>query len=172
MQIKIVEKDILDPLGDIDPVKLDLNPIPYDFEFVSLVDNTKPGADIILSSLAETLGKRKFITVKKPAGAPATTEQLERAAEGEIALIALGDCGSCSSWVILDAIRLEKKGVPTISICSERFTEFAHELAKSHGAEHLRIISVEHPIAGLSNDEIQTRTLPIIPSLKYILQIP
>ena len=172
MQIKIVEKDTLDPLGDIDQVKLVLNPIPYDFEFVSLVDNTKPGADIILSSLAENLGKRKFIPVIKPAGAPATLEQLEKAAEGEIALIALGDCGSCSSWVILDAIRLEKKGVPTISICSERFTEFAHELAKSHGAEDLRILSVEHPIAGLSNDEIQTRTLPIIPSLKYILQIP
>ncbi len=87
-------------------------------------------------------------------------------------MIALGDCGSCSSWVILDAIRLEKKGVPTISICSERFTEFAHELAKSHGAEDLRILSVEHPIAGLSNNEIQTKTLPILPSLKYILQIP
>jgi hypothetical protein len=172
MQVKIVEKDILDPLGDIDQVKLDLNPIPHDFEFISLVDNTKPGADVILSSLAENLGKRKFITIKKPAGAPATMKQLEIASEGEIALIALGDCGSCSSWVILDAIRLEKKGVPTISICSEKFTEFAHKIAKSHGAEDLRILSVEHPIAGSSNNEIQIKTLPIIPSLKYILQIP
>jgi hypothetical protein len=172
MQVKIVEKDTLDPLGDTDQVKLDLNPIPHDFEYISLVDNTKPGADIILSSLAENLGNRKFIIVKKPAGAPATVEQLEIAAEGEIALIALGDCGSCSSWVILDAIRLEKKGVPTISICSERFMEFAYELAKSHGAEDLRILSVEHPIAGLSNNEIQTKTLPILSSLRYILQIP
>jgi hypothetical protein len=172
MQVNIVEKDTLNPLGDINQVNIDLNPIPHDFEHISLVDNTKPGADIILSSLAENLGNRKFITVKKPAGAPATDEQLEMASKGEIALIAIGDCGSCSSWVILDAIRLEKKGVPTISICSERFMEFAHELAKSHGAENLRILSMKHPIAGLSNNEIKTKTLDILPSLKYVLQIP
>lgn len=172
MQVKIVEKDTLNPVGDIDKVKLELNSIPNDFECVSLVDNTKPGANIILSSLAEVLGNRKFINIKKPAGAPATVKQLETAANGEIALLALGDCGSCSSWVILDAIRLEKMGIPTISICSEKFLKFASELAKSHGAENLRILCVEHPIAGLSNTEIQTKIFPIIPQLKYILQIP
>jgi hypothetical protein len=87
-------------------------------------------------------------------------------------LLALGDCGSCSSWVILDAIRLEKMGTPTISICSDQFSGFAHELAKSHGAEHLQIISVEHPIAGLSNEEVRTKAMAILPSLRYILQIP
>ena len=84
MQVKIVEKDTLNPLGDINQVNIDLNPIPHDFEHISLVDNTKPGADIILSSLVENLSNRKFITVKKPAGAPATDKQLEMASEGEL----------------------------------------------------------------------------------------
>ncbi len=129
-------------------LKLDLNPIPYDFEFVSLLDNTKPGADIIMTFLMDNLGKRKFINVKKPAGAPATNSQLEIAAKGDIAILALGDCGSCSSWVILDAIRLEKMGIPTISICSDKFSVFAHELAKAHGAEDLKILSIKHPVQG------------------------
>ena len=94
------------------------------------------------------------------------------AAKSEIVILALGDCGSCSSWVILDAIRLEKMGTPTISICSDRFSPFAHELAKSHGAENLNILTVEHPIAGLSKEEIVKKTCKIIPPLRYILQIP
>lgn len=172
MRVKVVEKEVLNPLADINSDKLDLNPIPYDFEKISLIDNTKPGADIILKYLGENLGKRTFINVNKPAGAPATKQQLEKAAKGDIIILALGDCGSCSSWVVLDAIRLEKMGIPTISICSTSFSKFAGELARSHGAEDLNILSVEHPIAGLSEDEITEKTMKILPSLRYILQIP
>jgi len=31
---------------------------------------------------------------------------------------------------------------------------------------------VEHPIAGLNNDEIEEKALKIVPNLLYILQIP
>jgi hypothetical protein len=172
MNVKVIEKDLMDPLAEINKVNIDLNHIPHDFDYVTLLDNTKPGADVVLKFVEENLGKRKFNWVKKPAGAPATIKQLKKAAESEIVFLALGDCGSCSSWVILDAIRLEKMGIPTISICSDRFSSFAHELAKSHGAEALNILSVEHPIAGLSREEIVKKTLEILPSLRYILQIP
>ncbi len=172
MKVKVVEKDVLNPLAEILMVKEELNPIPYDFESVSLLDNTKPGANVILELLKENLGKRKFVKVNKPAGSPATIKQLETAANSEIVILAVGDCGSCSSWVILDAIRLEKMGRPTISICSDRFLNFAHELAKSHGAEDLNILSIKHPVAGLSTEEIEEKTLQILPSLKYLLQIP
>ena len=171
MNVKVVEKEVLDPLAEINKIKMNLNPIPYDFEFVSLLDNTKPGANTILTFLMENLGKRKFIKVKKPAGAPATISQLKTAAKGEIAILALGDCGSCSSWVILDAIRLEKMGTPTISICSDKFSTFAHELAKAHGAEDLKILSVKHPVARLSIGEIREKTIQILPLLRYILQL-
>lgn len=172
MKVKVVEKDVMDPLAKINRVKQDLTPITSEFNLISLFDNTKPGANTILTFLMENLGKKKFINVKKPAGAPATNSQLEMAANGEIVIIALGDCGSCSSWVILDAIRLEKMGIPTISICSDRFSNFAHELAKSHGAEDLRILSVKHPVSGLSTEEIRFKTLTILPYIKHILQIP
>ena len=140
MKVNVVEKDVLNPLAEINKVKMELNPIPYDFESISLLDNTKPGANVILEIIKENLGKRKFIKVKKSAGYAATFKQLETAANAEIVILALGDCGSCCSWVILDAIRLEKMGTPTISICSDRFLNFALELAKSHGAEDLNIL--------------------------------
>ena len=172
MKVKVVEKDLLNPLADISTIKQELNPIPYDFECVSLIDNTKPGADVILKVIENNLGNRKFKKLKKPAGGPLANHQLEIAAKADIVVLALGDCGSCSSWLILDAIQLEKIGTPTISICSDRFSKFAHELAKYHGAEDLNILSVKHPIAGLSNEEIKLKTFEILPSFQYILQIP
>ena len=172
MKVKLVEREVLDPLGKVQTDKLKINPLPEDFETFTLVDNTKPGARVILDILTESLGNRQFIMVKKPAGAPATPEQINKASSGEIAILALGDCGSCTSWVILDAIRLEKMGIPTISICSDHFAPFARELAKSHGMEELRILEVKHPVAGLSIDEVDEKARAIIPSFLYLLQIP
>jgi hypothetical protein len=36
----------------------------------------------------------------------------------------------------------------------------------------IRILEVEHPIAGLTTDEVEEKTLKIVPNLLYILQIP
>ena len=121
MIVKVVEKDVMDPVAETGDHKIELNKVDPDFKKLALFNNTKPGADVILDYLGENLGKSELIRVKKPAGAPATQNQLEEAALGELVILALGDCGSCSSWVILDAIRLEKLGVPTISICSTSF---------------------------------------------------
>lgn len=172
MRVKLTEKDVLNPLGEVKGEKITLNPLPYDYNQVSMVDNTKPGADLILKILSQPLGNRELQWVSKPAGAPATDLQIQKAASADLAILALGDCGSCTSWVVLDAIRLEKRGIPTISICSDHFAPFARELAKSHGLGDLRILEVEHPIAGLSIDEVNDKTNKIVPSFLYLLQIP
>jgi hypothetical protein len=172
MKWKMVERRVMDPLGETSSEKMDLTPLPDDFEVVSLLDNTKPGSDVILTTIQKSLGNRVFIKLKKPAGAPATPQQLEKAAEADICILALGDCGSCTSWVILDAIRLEKMDVPTISICSDQFINFARELAKSYGTENLRILELKHPLAGIQTEEVEEKTLKILPNLQYLLQIP
>ncbi|NYB50946.1 MAG: hypothetical protein HVN35_00020 [Methanobacteriaceae archaeon] len=172
MRVKLTEREVLNPLGEVEKTKINLNSFPYDFNRVSLVDNTKPGAEIILKVLSESMGKREFMWVRKAAGAPATEEQIQSAASSEVAILALGDCGSCTSWVILDAIRLEEYGTPTISICSDHFAPFARQLAESHGMRDLRILEIEHPLAGLTRDEVEDKTLKIVPNLLYLLQIP
>ncbi len=172
MRVKLTEKDVLNPLGKVEGKNLTLNPLPYDFDNVSLVDNTKPGAHTILKVLSESLGNRELMWVNKPAGAPATDQQIKKAASTDLAILALGDCGSCTSWVVLDAILLEERGIPTISLCSDHFAPFARELAQSHGLADLRILEVEHPIAGLSRDEVEEKAREIVPSFLYLLQIP
>ena len=171
MNVKIIEREVLNPLGETEMEKVEINSIPKELSRISLFDNTKPGADIILEIVMESLSEIEFSDVKKPAGAPATPQQLENAADAELSILALGDCGSCTTWVVLDAIKLEKRGMPTISICSHHFAPFARELAESYGAKNLRIIEIEHPIAGLSEEDVKAKTLKIIPEIKELLSI-
>ncbi|MCK9151994.1 UGSC family (seleno)protein [Methanobacterium alcaliphilum] len=169
MKVNIVEREVMDPLAEPEGMKLILNNIPSQIRAISLFDNTKPGADVILETIASKLNNLKIINSEKPAGAPASKYQLKKATEGDVSILALGDCGSCTTWVILDAIRLEKKGIPTISICSDKFSSFARNLAQAHGAKDLRIIEISHPLSGKKAEEVEEKTFKIIPELKKIL---
>ncbi|MGB9837196.1 UGSC family (seleno)protein [Methanothermobacter sp.] len=164
MKVKIIERDVMDPLADTIMEETPVNSIG-DAGTISLLDNTKPGADLILRTVESALTGFNFIWSEKPAGAPARAEQIARAAGGDLCILALGDCGSCTTWVILDAIRLEGMGVPTISICSDRFSEYARRLASAQGMPGLRIVEVEHPIAGLEPEAVRRRAEKIIPSI-------
>ncbi|MBI5680935.1 MAG: hypothetical protein HZC47_08585 [Methanobacterium sp.] len=168
MRVNVVAKDVMDPLGESAAAKIEITAIPPKINKITYFDNTKPNADIILNTIKENL-KIDSIDAQKPAGAPATKEQIEKAKKGDLVILALGDCGSCTTWVILDAIRLEKKGIPTISICSHKFVEYAHSLAKAQGAENLRIVEINHPIAGLKEDEVKLKSEEIIPSIKKLI---
>jgi hypothetical protein len=53
MKVKIVEKDVLNPLAEIEAIKLEVNPIPENINKISLFDNTKPNANLILKIIAE-----------------------------------------------------------------------------------------------------------------------
>lgn len=170
MRVKVIEKEVMDPLGETAADKIEVMAVPSKINKISYFDNTKPNADIILAAVDESLdinGKK----VEKPAGAGATEEQLKDAADADLSIIAVGDCGSCSTWVILDAIRLEKEGTPTISICSDNFMEYGRSLAKSHGADDLRIVEIKHPISGQKKENVREKAAETIKEIKKLLNI-
>lgn len=168
MKIKVIEREVLNPLADTDALEIEINPIPEKIDFVSFLDNTKPNADLLLDTIREKLEFNNSIKVRKPAGAPGTDEQI-REAKADLSILALGDCGSCTTWLILDAIKLEKQGTPTISVCSDIFAPFARELAESYGAGGLRIVEVEHPLAGQSRESIENKGQKLINQIKSII---
>jgi len=171
MRVKVIEKEVMDPLAETAAKKIEMSPIPEKIRKITYFDNTKPNADVILNTIREKLNIEAIEAIK-PAGAPATEEQMQMAKKGDLMVLALGDCGSCTTWVILDAIRLEKEGKPVLCICTHEFTDYAHSLAKAHGAEDLRIIKIQHPIAGLEEDEVKAKTEKITPEIKKLLNIP
>ncbi|MHB8393230.1 MAG: UGSC family (seleno)protein [Candidatus Dormibacteria bacterium] len=119
---------------------------------VALVDNSKAGADIIVSTLAERLAARgsqvDIVLVRKQhASLPITSDQLDSVGACDVALLALGDCGSCTSWTIQDACMIEQRGTPAIALCTRPFEPFAREQASVVGNPSLHILVLDHPIA-------------------------
>lgn len=169
MKVKVIEREVLNPLADTDTLEIDINPIPEKIEIISFLDNTKPNADILLEILRGNLDFKSSTMVRKPAGAPGTDEQIGMA-QADLCILALGDCGSCTTWLILDAIKLEKQGTPTISVCSDVFAPFARELSKSYGADGLKIAEVEHPLAGQTRESIENKAQKMVDEIKNMLK--
>lgn len=168
MKVKIIERGVLSPLAETDALKTEINPLPKNIHILELVDNTKPNAELILDLISKDIEYGSLAKIKKPAASPLKEEQIKQM-KADLCILALGDCGSCTTWLILDAIKLEKQGTPTISICSDVFASFARELAESYGAGQLRIVEVKHPIAGQSEEIIKNRTEKIVSQIRNMI---
>ena len=52
---------------------------------------------------------------------------------------------------------MEKAGVPAVSIVTHEFVETGHEMAASHGVPDYAFLVTEHPIANLSEAELDAK---------------
>ncbi len=68
-----------------------------------------------------------------------------------------------------DGILLERAGVPTVSICTDAFTVPARAMAKAYGLPGFEFVTVPHPIASLSVEQIRERVRALMPDLLRIL---
>src|SRR5713226_3266234 len=117
---------------------------------IGLLDNGKEFSDVVLESLAEVLRRDHGVTNIKfwrtgfPAkGAPFIEEM---AAETDVAISGVGHCGSSSPWSVIDAVNLEKAGVPTVALISRSFCPLGQIVARGQGHDGLAIVMLPHPI--------------------------
>jgi hypothetical protein len=68
------------------------------------------------------------------------------AAETDVAVSGVGHCGSSSPWSVIDAVNLEKAGVPTVALISRSFCPLGQIVARGHGHDGLAIVMLPHPI--------------------------
>src|SRR5262249_58924188 len=92
---------------------------------IGITDNGKEFSDVVLQALAEALRRDHGVTKIKfwrkgfPAkGAPFIDKM---AAETDVAISGVGHCGSSSPWSAIDAVNLEKAGVPAGALISRSF---------------------------------------------------
>ena len=55
---------------------------------------------------------------------------------------------------MLDGILLEKAGIPAVSIVTDPFVETGREMATDWGVPEYRFLSIPHPIANLTEAEM------------------
>jgi hypothetical protein len=73
----------------------------------------------------------------------------------DVAVIGLGNCGSCTGWTIRDALAAAEKGLPTTAICTEVFEELGRNLARRGGRSGLRIHILPYPLNEKEKHEVE-----------------
>src|SRR5215831_14329167 len=125
---------------------------------VGLLDNGKEFSDVVLEALATTLTRDHRVTDIKfwrkgfPAkGAPFIDEM---AAESDVAISGVGHCGSSSPWSVIDAVNLERAGVPTVALISRSFCPLGQIVGRGVGHACLPIVMLPHPIGDADQSRI------------------
>ena len=71
---------------------------------------------------------------------------------------------------MLDGILLEKAGIPAISIVTDLFVETGKAMATDWGVPEYRFLSIPHPIANLSDEELGRRADGVLNDLVKLLK--
>jgi len=70
---------------------------------------------------------------------------------------------------VLDGILLESNGVPAASIVTDLFLDTGEAMARSWGVPGYRFLSLLHPIANLTEWELDQRAREIAPKVVKLL---
>lgn len=142
---------------------------------LGLLDNGKTNAvkylDMVAAILVERYGVGQVKMFHKAAlSKPAKPETLRELADySDFVVTGIGDCGSCSTNSVHDAIELEKLGVPTVAVCTEAFRLGLDTLTKMRGMPDYRFAIVPHPLGVLFDDELQKRAELAAPQVAEIV---
>ena len=74
----------------------------------------------------------------------------------DIAVVGLGNCGSCTGWTIRDALAAADKGLPTTAVCTEVFEELGRQLATHGGRSGLRIHILPYPLNEKQREDVES----------------
>jgi hypothetical protein len=134
---------------------------------LGILDNSKWNANKLLRGASCALSKDiKFAAVNyyvkesfSKDAAPELIAQIVR--ENDIVLTAIGDCGSCCSSCIRDAIALEKLGIPSAAIITTEFVRETELTRRALGMPDLDPLVIDHPVSSITQEEVEVRVRQI-----------
>jgi hypothetical protein len=171
MQQKIDKTPVLvfDPRGVVDQDATPVAPRKHQLNGLRLgiLDNSKWNANKLLRGASSALGESvKFAAVNyyvkhsfSKDAAPELIEQIAR--ENDIVLTAIGDCGSCCSCCIRDAIALEMLGLPSAAVITTEFVNETELTKHAIGMPGLHPVVIDHPVSSITPVEIESRVAQI-----------
>ena len=77
------------------------------------------------------------------------------AAECDLAVCAIGHCGSCTAGTVKDGIALVERGCPAVSLVTEVFWDQASALSRSLGWPDAPRVQLPYPIWGTGQAQMQ-----------------
>jgi hypothetical protein len=118
---------------------------------IGFVNNGKLNADIFIGRLQpmlrEDYGIKIGATVRKAAPKDELTERdVAELSRCEAVVQCYGDCGTSTSMSVADGVKLEQRGIPTVTVCSSAFSSAARLQAAGRGMADLPIVEIPHPM--------------------------
>jgi hypothetical protein len=167
---------VFDPRGVVDLAVTPLSPRKPRLEGLRLgiLDNAKWNANKLLRGASAAFGAGiKFAGVnyyvKQSFSKDAAPELIARIArENDVALTAIGDCGSCCSCCIRDAVALEKLGVPSAAVITTEFVRETQLTRQALGMPDFEPVVIDHPVSSITQEEIAARVRQIRESAERI----
>ncbi len=149
-------------------------PDSLDGKTLGLYWNNKTGGNIALRAAAVHLLKRyPTLKVREYQGSVGSTTRYMTpkdasliASECTAVIGSTADCGSCTSWLINDMIRLEKAGVPTVALTAKHFELDAKTTAEICGLPSLPLAIVTATFTSHSDAEIQAMVAKAIDQIE------
>lgn len=71
---------------------------------------------------------------------------------------------------MLDAVILEKAGIPAVPIVTDAFESTAREMAELWGVPNFRFVMMPHPLASLTPAEIDRRAGELVEKVLVLLK--
>ena len=144
---------------------------------VGLLINTKQNARPFLEEVGRLLADRYDVTLtqrtKLNFALPEPENVIkELAAEADVIITGVGDCGSCSAAAAADGVVLEAAGVPVAAIITDSFIPTADAMAALRGAPGYRYATTAHPVAVLTADKVRERAAQVLDDVIALLVEP
>jgi hypothetical protein len=156
---------VFDPRGVVDLAVTPLAPRKATLEGLRLgvLDNAKWNANKLLRGACAALSEgTAFAAVNyyvkhsfSKDAAPELIAQIAR--DNDIVLTAIGDCGSCCSCCIRDAVALERLGVPAAAIVTTEFVRETQLTRQAIGMPDFEPVVIDHPVSSITPEEIALR---------------
>jgi hypothetical protein len=137
---------------------------------VAFVDNSKVNADFFLSRVSQRLVERFGIVAGPMIRKAAPKDRLTETDLAEIAtcaavVLCFGDCGTSTSMSVADAVEIERRGIPTVTVFSTAFAGAARIQAAGRGMPDLRLVKIPHPMHTASRTLVCERADSVIDAL-------
>jgi hypothetical protein len=71
---------------------------------------------------------------------------------------------------VLDSVLCEKMGIPAVAIVTDAFVETGQLMASKWGATEFRFLAVPHPVANLSDAELDQRADGVVDDVVKLLK--
>jgi hypothetical protein len=142
---------------------------------VGLLINTKQNAAPFLHEVGRLLVENYGVAslterTKKNFAMPEADEVIkEMAAEADVIITGVGDCGSCSAAAAADGVVFEAAGVPTAVIVTESFRATTEAMAELRGAPGFPYATTAHPVAVLTEDKVKERAAAVMADVVALL---